>query len=186
MSYPTLYSGKVNSPETSIVSAISAGDTEITVLDVAVAPPLPNLLTIGGDKPWAETVLCTEKNGDVLTVERGVQGDARAWEMGTPIAREFTEKDLADIQEWLETLKSAIADVEGGLENIQLTPGPRGDTGEIGPAGPKGDTGETGPQGPQGATGSAGPQGPQGVLMIQATNDWTAVTLPAGAWGGVY
>ena len=24
------------------------------------------------------------------------------------------------------------------------------------------------------------------VLMIQATDDWTAVTLPAGAWGGVY
>ena len=59
--------------------------------------------------------------------------------------------------------------------NIQLTPGPQGETGPTGPAGPqgaKGDTGDAGPAGPSGPagpqgvkgdTGDAGPAGPQGV-----------------------
>lgn len=64
------------------------------------------------------------------------------------------------------------------LQNISLTPGPKGDKGEpgergpIGPqgiqglTGPKGDAGERGPQGdtgPKGADGLQGPIGPQGV-----------------------
>ena len=55
------------------------------------------------------------------------------------------------------------------LQNIALTPGPKGDkgeTGERGPIGPKGDTGERGPQGdtgPRGADGLQGPIGPQGL-----------------------
>ena len=61
------------------------------------------------------------------------------------------------------------------LQNISLTPGPKGDKGEtgergpIGPQGlpgPKGDAGERGPQGdtgPKGADGLQGPIGPQGL-----------------------
>ena len=61
------------------------------------------------------------------------------------------------------------------LQNIALTPGPKGDKGETGergpqgiqgPIGPKGDTGERGPQGdtgPRGADGLQGPIGPQGL-----------------------
>lgn len=64
------------------------------------------------------------------------------------------------------------------LQNISLTPGPKGDKGEtgergpIGPqgpqglTGPKGETGERGPQGdtgPRGADGLQGPIGPQGL-----------------------
>ena len=76
--------------------------------------------------------------------------------------------------------------VDAKLEVIELTPGPKGDTGEPGvqgpqgPAGPqgepgpagkdgvdgapgpKGDKGDIGPQGPKGDTGEAGPQGPAG------------------------
>ena len=43
--------------------------------------------------------------------------------------------------------------VDAKLEVIELTPGPKGDKGDIGPQGPKGDTGEAGPQGPAGADG---------------------------------
>lgn len=61
------------------------------------------------------------------------------------------------------------------LQNISLTPGPKGDKGEtgergpIGPQGlpgPKGDAGDRGPQGdtgPRGADGIQGPIGPQGL-----------------------
>ena len=53
------------------------------------------------------------------------------------------------------------------ITTIQLTPGPKGDTG---PQGPKGDTGATGPQGPKGDTGPQGPQGPAGSTSYTATS----------------
>ena len=46
------------------------------------------------------------------------------------------------------------------LQNIALTPGPKGDKGETGERGPQGATGETGPRG---ADGLQGPQGLQGI-----------------------
>lgn len=48
------------------------------------------------------------------------------------------------------------------LQNIALTPGPKGDKGEPGPIGPQGATGETGPRGADGLQGPIGPQGLQG------------------------
>ena len=48
------------------------------------------------------------------------------------------------------------------IDNIQLTPGPKGDKGDPGPIGPQGPVGETGPAGPQGEPGPAGPQGEPG------------------------
>lgn len=47
------------------------------------------------------------------------------------------------------------------LQNIALTPGPKGDKGEPGERGPQGDTG------PRGADGLQGPIGPQGLQGIQ-------------------
>lgn len=97
------------------------------------------------------------------------------------------------------------------LQNIALTPGPKGDKGEtgergpigpqgpqgltgpqglqgiqgpIGPTGPKGDTGERGPQGdagPKGADGLQGPIGPQG-LQGERGQDGQAGPR-GGAWG---
>lgn len=51
------------------------------------------------------------------------------------------------------------------LQNIALSQGPKGETGERGPqgeAGPQGLRGETGPQGPQGIQGPIGPKGDTG------------------------
>ena len=48
------------------------------------------------------------------------------------------------------------------LQNIALTPGPKGDKGETGERGPQGATGETGPRGADGLQGPIGPQGLQG------------------------
>ena len=47
------------------------------------------------------------------------------------------------------------SNLQDQLANIQLTPGPQGETGPAGPAGPqgaKGDTGDTGPAGPSAPT----------------------------------
>ena len=59
--------------------------------------------------------------------------------------------------------------VDKQIQDIELTPGPKGDAGAQGERGPKGDTGaqgvqgERGPQGPQGVQGERGPQGVQGI-----------------------
>ena len=66
------------------------------------------------------------------------------------------------------------------LQNIALTPGPKGDkgeTGERGPIGPQGPQGLTGPQGLQGIQGQIGPQGETGERGPQGD------TGPRGADG---
>lgn len=50
--------------------------------------------------------------------------------------------------------KEKLNNIENGIANIELTPGPAGPTGPQGakgPTGPKGDKGDTGPAGPKGA-----------------------------------
>ena len=88
------------------------------------------------------------------------------------------------------------------LQNIALTPGPKGDKGEtgergpIGPQGPqgligpqglqgiqgqirpKGETGERGPQGDTGPRGSDGPQGPIGLIGPKGENGRDGVGIP--------
>ncbi|HFV7913859.1 TPA: phage tail protein, partial [Escherichia coli] len=61
--------------------------------------------------------------------------------------------------------------------------GPKGDTGERGPAGPqgpKGETGERGPAGPQGLKGDTGARGPAG---LQGPRGYTGERGPAGPQG---
>lgn len=78
------------------------------------------------------------------------------------------------------SLADAVSENNESLQeqiiNIQLLPGPQGDTGPQGPQGiqgaqgpqgEKGDKGETGAQGPTGATGPQGVQGPQGEIGPQ-------------------
>lgn len=56
-----------------------------------------------------------------------------------------------------------IDDLQSQINNIQLTPGPKGDTGAQGIQGIQGLIGATGAVGPQGETGLTGAQGPQGL-----------------------
>lgn len=55
--------------------------------------------------------------------------------------------------------KEKLNNIEDGIANIELTPGPKGDTGA---PGPKGDTGAQGPKGDQGDQGPAGVAGADG------------------------
>jgi hypothetical protein len=69
-----------------------------------------------------------------------------------------------------------VANLQEQIDNIQLTPGPQGETGPQGPqgppgpAGPAGPQGETGPQGPAGPQGETGPPG-EGCLNVYDAND---------------
>ncbi len=106
----TMYAPQVNSPATTLSANISSSATSISVLSGATLPAAPNLLVIGGDTENAETVLMTAKSGNTLTVVRGVQGTARAWNSGATIARLFTAKDLADVQTNIAALNSGKAE----------------------------------------------------------------------------
>ena len=52
--------------------------------------------------------------------------------------------------------KEKLNNIEDGIANIELTPGPKGDKGD------KGDTGDAGAQGPKGDQGEQGPAGADG------------------------
>lgn len=57
--------------------------------------------------------------------------------------------------------------LKSDLENIQLTPGPKGEQGEPGIQGPAGEPGPKGDTGEKGEPGERGPEGPQGIQGIQ-------------------
>ncbi len=102
-----LYPAAVNSKATVTLGVLNADTTTIEVLDATVLPDAPNLLVLGTDQT-AETVLMKEKNGNTLTVERGVQGNAIAWPAGTQIARNFTAKDWNDV---IENIRRLFAEI---------------------------------------------------------------------------
>lgn len=104
MAQVQMYEGQVNSPTTTLASPIDSDDTSIIVADGSILPTAPNLLTIGTDED-AETVLMTEKVGNVLTVTRAIEGTAISWDVGESIGRMFTAYDY-------NALKSNVEDLE--------------------------------------------------------------------------
>lgn len=85
-------------------------------------------------------------------------------------------------------LDTSVFATKSELQNISLTPGPKGDkgeTGERGPIGPKGDAGERGPQGDTGPRGADGLQGPQGLQGIQGERGRDGEPGPKGDIGPI-
>ena len=56
--------------------------------------------------------------------------------------------------------KEKLNNIEDGIANIELTPGP------VAPCGPTGAKGDKGEQGPKGDRGETGPQGPKGADAV--------------------
>ena len=79
--------------------------------------------------------------------------------------------------------KAKLDHIEEGIASIELTPGPKGETGAQGPAGPQGATGEAGPQGPAGPTGPKGETGAQGPAGPQGATGEAGPQGPAGPTG---
>ena len=108
----TMYAPQVNSPATVLMGALTAGTTQVDVLNAALLPEPPMLLVIGGNDPNAETVLMTARTGNTITIRRAVQGTARSWAAATEIARLFTAADLETVQ------RNILALDAGKLESI--------------------------------------------------------------------
>ena len=106
----TMYPPQALSPATTTAGAVTTASTSVTVLNGSVLPDAPNLLTFGGETENPETVLMTAKNGNTLTIQRAVQGSARAWPAGSTIARLFTAKDLLDLQSNITALLNGKAE----------------------------------------------------------------------------
>ena len=104
-----MYPAAVNSKVTVTLGVLNADSTIIEVLDGSVLPDAPNLLVLGSDQT-AETVKLTAKEGNTLTVERGIQGNAIAWPAGTQVARNFTAKDWNDM---IANIANIVAKVMG-------------------------------------------------------------------------
>ena len=81
-----------------------------------------------------------------------------------------------------QEIKAAkINEVIDKVESIELTPGPKGDTGPAGPkgdAGAKGDAGPAGPKGDAGAKGATGAKGDPGLGV-------KAIELTTGEAGAI-
>lgn len=107
-----MYKGVANSPETTITNNINETDTLIYVLDETRIPAeLPNLMVLGTGT-GAETIKVLSIEGNAITVERGFQGVAKAWNAGTVIARNFTEYDYNALKENIEGLDENIGDLD--------------------------------------------------------------------------
>lgn len=176
--------------------------------DIEALKTKPDNDTIYNDKPLVERVVALEnkpekdtsnlvtrqelENKNYLTAHQSLTDYALKSELPAP----YNDLELKKRVERLESnpnVDTSNFATKQELQNIALTPGPKGDKGEagergpigpqgpqglagpqglqgiqgqIGPTGPKGETGERGPQGdtgPRGADGLQGPIGPQGI-----------------------
>lgn len=107
----TLYPAMVNSPVTEVAANIDSVVTTITVLNGTALPAAPNIATIGqGDT--AETIMYGTRSGNTLSdVVRGFEGTARAWTVGTKVARNFTAYDYDTIRAILANQANFILSV---------------------------------------------------------------------------
>ena len=110
MSQQTLYPAMINSPSSTLTSSIISTDSTLLLSNIAVLPSPPNLLTIGYDTDSPETCLYTNISGNTITVQRGIEGIAQSWNIGTKIARVFTAYDYNSVISNIEELNSQVRD----------------------------------------------------------------------------
>ena len=141
-------------------------------LDIEALKTKTDKDTVYDDKPLVERVVALEnkpekdtsdlvtrqelESKNYLTSHQSLENYALKSEIPTP----YNDLELKKRVERLENNPSVDTSqfaTKQELQNIALTPGPKGDKGETGERGPQGDTG------PRGADGLQGPIGPQGI-----------------------
>ncbi|MGM1023417.1 MAG: pyocin knob domain-containing protein [Bacillota bacterium] len=105
-----MYPPVVNSPKTELTELITDTQTEITVANASVLLQGEGIAVLGnGDA--AETITYTSVEDNVLKgCVRGYEGVARAWPVGTRIARNFTAYDHNVFKANIEGLNEKVAD----------------------------------------------------------------------------
>lgn len=119
-----MYEPMPYSPTTMLAQPISNTATTIEVEDASddIFPPAPNYAVIG-TQDNAETIIYRQKIGNTLAqVVRGVQieGEARSWPAGAPIARRFTALDQISMQNNIQQIHEDIKQLKElkGLNNV--------------------------------------------------------------------
>lgn len=185
--------------------------------DIEALKTKPDNDTIYNDKPLVERVVALEnkpekdtsnlvtrqelEDKNYLTSHQSLENYALKSEIPTP----YNDLELKKRVERLESnpnIDTSQFATKQELQNVALTPGPKGDKGETGERGPQGDTGprgadglqgpqglqgiqgergqdgQRGEQGPIGQTGPAGPQGPIGLTGPKGENGRDGVGIP--------
>ena len=125
-----MYSSKPGSPLTSLVDAISADATSMTLEDASVLPSAPNICVIGSDSN-AEIVSYTSISGNVVSgMVRGLGDTTRsAWAANTSVARNITSYDhdtfiynINELQTDIDTLSDEVDGKQDTLPAYDTTP----------------------------------------------------------------
>ena len=170
--------------------------------DIEALKTKPDNDTIYNDKPLVERVVTLEnkpekdtsnlvtrqelESKNYLTSHQSLENYALKSEIPTP----YNDLELKKRVERLESnpnVDTSQFATKQELQNIALTPGPKGADGLQGPQGLQGERGrdgesgprgERGEQGPIGQTGPAGPQGPIGLTGPKGENGRDGVGIP--------
>ncbi len=104
-----MYPPVVNSPKTELTELITDKQTEITVANASVLLQGEGIAVLGnGDA--AETITYTSVEENILKgCVRGFEGVARAWPVGTRVARNFTAADFKAVQANIEELQGEVS-----------------------------------------------------------------------------
>ncbi len=121
----SMYDAQTNSPATYTSGALTESQESFVVDDASVLPEAPNLLVLGGDKAYAETVLLlsVDTANNTISVRRSIEGTPVAWPAGTMVARLLTAKEINDIGENIRILnrnKAEGADLETHASNNDI------------------------------------------------------------------
>lgn len=135
MAQVEMFAAKANSPATELAAALTISATTVSVLDASKLPDAPNIATIGVDES-AETVRYEGKSGNDLTgVTRGFSGTvAKAWGVGSGVARYFTAYDADALRENVADVNAQLADIATNtvhLSSIKRLPGETDDAGRL-------------------------------------------------------
>ena len=106
----TMYPGVANSPSTFLKEGLGKAATVMYLSDGSVLGTLPTLAVIGGGAD-AETVLVTSTRSDGgFTIERGVEGNTKAWKKADLVARNWTNKDYETVRVNIEAVNAEVLD----------------------------------------------------------------------------
>ena len=145
------------------IEALKTKADKDTVYDDSVLKQRISVLENKPEKDTSNLVTRQElESKNYLTSHQSLSDYALKSELPTP----YNDLELKKRVERLESnpnVDTSQFATKQELQNIALTPGPKGDKGETGERGPQGATGDTGPRGADGLQGPIGPQGLQGI-----------------------
>jgi hypothetical protein len=112
-----MYKAVVNSIRTELATDIDATQTTIPVLNASALQDAK--LAVIGNGEIAETIrYASIENNELIGCERGFQGAAKPWGLGTKIARNFTAYDHDTTIDNINELNEQVQEMKQDIEDI--------------------------------------------------------------------